>query len=431
MNRIHISWKKAIVLCLVFCLFGCDFTEFKNGEWLSSTERKEDLYIRVMPNSMDFGPDDGVNKQLSIESNTSWYISVKHDWCHVSLLSGTGSQELTVSCDKNSTNSNRYDTISVISNLGTEKIPVFQSSAPYYILIVDNRPVFNSSGETKTIFVQSNVEWRFKRHPVNSSGITKIGRNDNELSINVGNNPYAIERMDTIVVEGIEYTNLSDTIYVTQKPQPPYLKVNDLESSISLNFEKEKSSQTISIGSNAEWKVEVNDATWCDIIAPETKTGSRDGYVTVKVTENPIMGEARNATITISTTSGSPTITRTISVHQNKGDDPILRLVDEISTLHFDAIGGTLTFSIESNISWKITGTPSWCTITSTESSNNQTVTISAEKNTTSDIRSASLIISSNPASSKVSSISITLQQGTLDIPGGDDNPNPHYSRKR
>lgn len=431
MNRIHIKVEITYVIFLAFCLVGCDFKEINEGEWLSSSERKEELYIHVMPNSMDFGPDDGTNKQLSIESNTSWYISVKHDWCHVSLLSGTGNQDLTVSCDKNSTNSNRYDTISVISNLGTKEIPVFQSSAPYYILIVDNHPVFSSSGETQTIFVQSNVEWRFKRHPLNSSGITTIRKNDNELSLKVGNNPYAIERTDTIVVEGIEYTNLSDTIYITQKAQPPYLKVNDSESSISLNFEKGESSQTISIGSNAEWKVEVNGATWCDIVAPETKTGTRDGHVTVRVVENPIMGEARNATITISTISGSPTITRTISVHQNKGDDPILRLVDEISTLHFDATGGTLTFSIESNISWRITGVPSWCSITPTESFSNQTVTISAEKNTTSDIRSASLKISSNPASSKISSISITLLQGTLDIPGGDDNPNPHYSRKR
>lgn len=431
MNRIHIRLLKAFVIFLAFYLVSCDFKEFNEGEWLSTTEKQEELYMHVSPNTMDFGPNDGTTKPLSITSNTSWNISVTHDWCHVSVLSATGSLELTVYCDKNSTNNNRYDTIRVISTVETKKIPVFQSSAPYYISIVDNRPIFDSNGESKTIFVQSNVDWRFKRHPENSSGIATIRKDENELSLTVGNNLYAIERTDTIVVVGVEYTTLSDTIFITQKPQAPYLKVDGAETPVSLNFENGESTRTLTIGSNAEWKAEVNGAAWCSIIVPETKIGSKDGNLTLKVSENPILGDARNATVSITTTSGAPSITRTISIHQSKGDDPILRLPNGMSSFDFDANGNTQTFDIESNIAWKISGVPNWCSITPTESSLNQTVTIVAEKNVTTEKRSATITISSNPASSKVNSLTITLNQDPLDIPGGDDNPNPHYSRKR
>ncbi len=431
MNRIHINLQEVIILLLISFLTSCDFKEINGEEWISSTEKKEDFYIYISPNAMDFGPDDGNTKTLSITSNTSWNISITKDWCHVSDLSGIGSMGVDVFCDKNSTNSNRYDTIRVISSIETKEIPVFQSCAPYYISIVDNRPVFDNSGENKTIFVQSNVDWRFKRHPQNSSGIATIKKTGNELSLSVGRNPYAIERTDTIVVEGIEYTNLSDTIYIIQKPQDPYLKVNDYEEEISLNFGNGETTRTLSISSNADWTVEVNDETWCSIIAPETKNGSKDGILTFKVSENPIMGDARNTSVTITTTSGIPSITRTVSVYQSKGDDPILRLVNGISSLDFDAKGNTQTFSIESNIAWKVTGVPNWCSVEPAESTHNQTVTIVAEKNGTSEIRSATITISSNPASSKINPLTITLSQETLEIPGGNDNPNPHYIRKR
>lgn len=430
MNRIHIRLEKLFVTFFALCLVSCDFKELNEGEWLSTTEKQEELFMHVSPISMDFGPSDDTTKPLSITSNTSWNIAVRHDWCHVSSFSGTGSQELNVFCDKNTTNNNRYDTIRVISNVETKDIPVFQSSATYYISIVDDRPIFDCNGESKTVYVQSNVEWRFKRHPENSSGITTIKKTDNELTMIVGDNPYAIERTDTIVVEGVEHPTVSDTIYITQEPQAPYLTIDGAETSVLLNFENGESTRTLTVGSNAEWKVEVNGATWCSIIAPEAKVGSKDGNITIKVEENPVMSDERNAIISIVTTSCTPSINRTVSIHQSQGEEPVLRLADGIRTLDFDAKGNTQNLSIESNIAWKITGVPSWCSVTPTESSQNQIVTIIAERNGTSDKRSATITISANPISTKVNSLMVSINQDPLYIPGGDDNPNPHYSKK-
>lgn len=434
MNRIHIILERSYVIFLAFCMVSCDFKEFNEGEWLSTTEKQEELYIHVSPNSMDFGPNDGNTKPLSITSNTNWNISVTHDWCHVSVLSGTGSQELTVFCDKNSTNKNRHDTIRVISSVEPIKIPVFQSSAPYYISIVDNRPVFDSNGESKTIFVQSNVDWRFKRHPENSSGIATIRKIENELSLTVGNNPYAIERTDTIVVEGVEYTSLSDTIYITQKAKPPYLTINNLESPESMYIDDSGGTHSFSVESNAEWKINVtcdDQGSWCKLSSPSNGLGKESGNVSLSIEANSILSGQRSATIAITTISGSPSITRTFKLYQAKGPDGILKLADGVSELNLKGGGESLTFTIESNIGWKISNVPEWCTVSPTESSQTKTITVVAERNGTADKRSATLSISPNPSNSQVNTVTITLTQDALDIPGGGDNPNPHYSRKR
>lgn len=430
MNRLSILYS-AIILCLFISLNSCDFIEFGEGDWISSSEVKDDVYINTSPNSLSFDSNDENSKKMSIMSNTSWNISTKHDWCHVSLLSGVGNQELSIFCDNNRTNSPRYDTISIYSNKISKKIPVSQAAAPYYISIVDKYPVFNHNGETKSIYVQSNVDWKFRRHPESSIGITSIRKIDDELMLTVDENPYAFERTDTIIVEGVEFKNLSDTIYLSQKPQAPFLKVNDSDASINLNFDKNESTQSISISSNAEWKIEQDGSNWCSIIEPKSNIGSKDAILRIKVNENPVMGDARSAKITITTTSGSPTVTRTITVLQSNGDEPYIKISDENNTMSFDAKGEKLIMNVESNISWIITDIPSWCTITPSNSSLSQSVEITADRNSSSEKRSATIQINANPSSSMIEALYIILVQDPLDVPGGDDNPSPLYSNKR
>lgn len=420
-----------LLLCNIYCLVSCDFIEFNEGDWVSSSDSQSNLFINVMPSSMNFESNDENSKNLTISSNTSWNISVKHDWCHVSVLSGKGNKEISVYCDRNRTSNNRQDTITVSSNTVSRKIPVFQAAAPYYISIIDKYPVFNCGGETKSIFVQSNVDWKFKRHPESSIGITSIRKIDDELMLTVDENPYAFERTDTIIVEGVEFKNLSDTIYLSQKPQAPILKVNDSDASINLNFDKNESTQSISISSNAEWKIEQDGSNWCSIIEPKSNIGSKDAILRIKVNENPVMGDARSAKITITTTSGSPSVTRTITVLQSNGDEPYIKISDENNTMSFDAKGEKLIMNVESNISWIITDIPSWCTITPSNSSLSQSVEITADRNSSSEKRSATIQINANPSSSKIEALYIILVQDPLDVPGGDDNPSPLYSNKR
>lgn len=414
------------LLCNISCFISCDFTEFNEGDWACSSDSQDNVFINVMPISMNFESNDENSKNLTITSNTSWNISVKHDWCHVSVLSGNGNKEISVYCDRNRTSINRQDTIIVSSNIVFRKIPVYQAAAPYYISIIDKILEFNCKGETKSIYVQSNIDWKFKRHPESSSGISTIRKVDNELFLTIEENPYAIERTDTIVVEGVEYKNLTDTVYVTQKPQAPYLRINESEASINLNVDKTESTQSISISSNAEWKIDQDGSDWCSIIEPKSNIGSKDAILRIKVKENPVMSDARSAKITITTTSGSPTVTRTITIVQSKGDDPYIRINEEYKTLNFDAKGEKRIINVESNISWIISDIPSWCTITPSKSSLSQSVEITAARNSSSKKRSATIQINANPSSSKVDALSIILVQDPLDVPGSDDNPSPN-----
>ncbi len=385
----------------------------------------------VRPLSLDFSSDGGADS-LHIDCNTSWEIKNQTSWCHLPTTRGTGNKTLTITCKENTTNADRYDIISVSVQDSIIKIPVLQSGGRFYITIIDDHINIDKDGGSKTIYVQSNIDWLFKRHPANGVSVATVKPiNNNEVSFTVENNPYPVERYDTIVFYGEKYPHVTDTVYIRQSPQPAYLKINGSESTITQSFTNVGGSKTFSIESNSEWKAEVKEgSTWCRISSPTDKAGPGNGNLTLSIDTNPIGSQARTAIIQVTTTSGSPKVERTITVTQEKGTDPILRIQDNEDVLEFNAMGETRTLTIESNIDWKIAGAPDWCEVSPTESTGTKTVTLTAKKNTASSTRSSTLTISASSAYPNVPLITITLNQGTLDIPGGNDNPDPYYSRK-
>lgn len=98
-------------------------------------------------------------------------------------------------------------------------------------------------------------------------------------------------------------------------------------------------------------------------------------------------------------------------------------------TMTFEADGGQQQLAVRSNASWAVGSSETWCKPQVTTGYGNETVAIEVDKNTSTDKRSASVVVSTE---TKTITIRIT-QKGTeesSDIPGSGDNRPPSLQPK-
>ena len=395
---------------------GCGINELGEGEWVSTTEAVPEPELEVTPNSLGFGPNDDTRKPLVINSNVSWHITLNNDWCHVSSLSGTGRQELTVYCDNNTTNKDRNDVIRIISS-SLEKpreVSVFQSATLYYLnATVKNIQLDGRKDETAKFQVQSNTRWSVK----SLHNLGTMSQNGDEITLTVKRNTTASEKRDTIIVSSVEIESLADTIYVRQTAgEDPYLTINPE----SLNYENQGGVQKFAISTNVEWNLSLeSNKNWCQITSDTSGDGGAE--ISVSVSKNAANQPARDALLTIKSSAGN----KTLKIHQAAGDPGYLTASP--SPMNVNANAATLDLKVESNLDlWSVEMTnSSWCKLLTTEGSFDGTIQISVERNTTSEVRKATITIKSS-----IEPVKVTISQDVLQTPGGEDNPNPHYSRK-
>ena len=67
-----------------------------------------------------------------------------------------------------------------------------------------------------------------------------------------------------------------------------------------------------------------------------------------------------------------------------------------------------------------------WCKVRSNVTGLDGTVTVNVTKNTGTSARTANITLKSNAAN-----VTVSVNQDPLQVPGGDDNPNPNYAKKR
>ncbi len=141
------------------------------------------------------------------------------------------------------------------------------------------------------------------------------------------------------------------------------------------------STEKINVISNVAWTASSN-AEWCKV-SPEN--GNQSGEISVSVLENDTMNE-RIAEVTIK----SETLTRVVTIKQEFGQ--VLEVdVEEIS---FDCLGATAKVKITSNLSWIVTSSESWCTVSPESGKTSAEVTVSVNTNDGLSDREAVLTVS-------------------------------------
>ena len=191
-------------------------------------------------------------------------------------------------------------------------------------------------------------------------------------------------------------------IKIPDEEVPITLSVSDN----SLRIVSSGESQSVNITSNDEWHIK-KDASWLTVIP---SNGINSERVTVSAERN-TSTSSRNTTITIiSNISGVSA--QNISVTQAEAT----MLSVSPNSLYFAASGASHTFNITSNDGWYVSKEASWLTVSPSTGNNNRTVTVTADRNTATSSRNATITVRSNVSGVSAQNISVTQAEATTTL---------------
>ena len=177
----------------------------------------------------------------------------------------------------------------------------------------------------------------------------------------------------------------------------------------------ENGNGTILIASNTQW-TGISSDSWLNF-SPSSGSGNVQVSVSAYINNT---GVERSAILTF--TDQSNKVTAATIIIQKA---PVLTV--NPSSLNFASAGGSNSFSVESNISWNVSSSDSWCTVSPSYGSGNGNVTVNVAANPDPAARQTTITISGATLSS---SITIT-QDPNIEDPsigrndfGNDDNLN-------
>ena len=346
--------------------------------------------LSVSPKEMFFDQSGG-NQSLSISANTSWTIIENLSYLSLNQTSGTNNSNITVTCQSNTSSVSRSGLLKVVaSGLDTQIINISQIGATTLLNVTPGSMTFNSSGGTQKGLITSNTTWEVQENLTYIKVDSLSGVNNGGINITCDSNFSAVTRTGMITIIGKGAVN--KTINISQTGVPGFMSV----SPNALEFNEAGGKLYFLVKSNTNWTVSESLAH----ISLNKTTGSNADTVWVTCSPN---------TTTISKT-GQITITgvgvssQIVTVNQ-KGEQP--RLVVNPLNLAFTSAAGTKTLTLTSNIPWTISDSAAYLSSNVTTGSNNATITITCNANTSALPRNTTLYI----AGTGVSTIAIPVTQ--------------------
>ena len=251
-----------------------------------------------------------------------------------------------------------------------------QTPASPEISLDMNNMEFSAESGSKAFNIKSNTSWTVSSDQTWCSVSPTSGKNSGSVTVKVEENTQTSARTATVTVKS-EIGIL--TVKVTQ---------NEANAAISLDtstmeFTSSSGEQTFKITANTSWAVS-SDQTWCSV---SPTSGKNSGSVTVKVSEN-TQTSARTATITVKTDAG----TRTVSVTQSGASEQVSL---SVSDMEFAAGSGSKMLRITANTTWAVSSDNNWCSVSPTSGSNDGSVTVSVDENTSTSSRTATITVES------------------------------------
>lgn len=239
-----------------------------------------------------------------------------------------------------------------------------------------NNMEFSAESGSRSFNIKSNTSWTVSSDQTWCSVSPSSGKNSGSVTVKVEENTQTSARTATVTVKS-EIGIL--TVKVTQ---------NEANAAISLDtstmeFTSSSGEQTFKITANTSWTVS-SDQTWCSV---SPTSGKNSGSVTVKVSEN-TQTSARTATITVKTDAGN----RTVSVTQSGASEQVSL---SVSDMEFAAGSGSKMLRITANTTWAVSSDKNWCSVSPTSGSNDGSVTVSVDENTSTSSRTATITVES------------------------------------
>lgn len=195
----------------------------------------------------------------------------------------------------------------------------------------------------------------------------------------------------------------------------------------SLEFSAEQGeSQYVEISTNGEWYIDKNGIPDWVTLSPTKGSGTS----TISVTTNSRNEDEywdRQGRITIKAKKSNGAMTASDEREEGLFVMQTAMQKAEIdaspSSLNFSAEGGSTnskTITVKSNTSWTVNSNQSWCTVSPSSGSYNGTVEVTVQKNTSSSVRSASIIVMEGK-SGKTVTVSVSQESGFSHSIGRDE----------
>jgi hypothetical protein len=170
----------------------------------------------------------------------------------------------------------------------------------------------------------------------------------------------------------------------------------------AVTLEADGTGQSVNVSSNTSWTVRSDDS-W---LSCSPSGGSGGANITISASVN--TGEVRYSKITLTDRTGRATAE--VRVTQKAGKAETSLQVNK-TALSFQATSGNDSFTITSNTSWTVSSDQSWCKVSSTSGSNNGTITVNVDENTSTSARSATITVRAGDKSATV-----TVSQAAANI---------------
>ncbi|MDP4579978.1 MAG: hypothetical protein NWT07_04715, partial [Saprospiraceae bacterium] len=176
-------------------------------------------------------------------------------------------------------------------------------------------------------------------------------------------------------------------------------------SNASISIPSTGGSQNVDITSNTTWTVSESLA----YLSVRPTSGTNNGTITIKCDPN-TSTVARTGTITI---SGDGAASKSITFTQ-AGLAPVLNVTPD--SLVFQDTGGTQQISIESNMTWTLSESLTFVSLSATSGSNNRIIDVICQQNTSAVKRTGTITLSGTGVSPKIIRISQNAAAPTLSV---------------
>jgi hypothetical protein len=336
------------------------------SDYIDVIQDKAPEELSVSPTSKYFQHTGG-NSSLNVTSNISWSVNETIDWLSVSKSSSSFS----IQCDANETTNQRSATITVSGGSLSRQVQITQERAPDKLEVNPLSKTFTYTGGNSTITVNSNISWNVN---VTSNWLS-VSKSSNSFSIQCNANDTTSQRTATITVSG---GSLSRQVQITQSPAPERLDVNPT----SKNFSYTGGSDSVTVSSNLSWNA-IENTDWL------TVSKSSNSF-SIQCNANDTTSQ-RTATITVS--GGS--LSRQVQITQSPAPE---RLEVSPTSKNFNYTGGSDSVNVSSNLSWNVTESKNWLTVSKTSAS----FSIQCDANDTTSQRSATITVSGGSLSKQV-----------------------------
>ena len=369
---------RSILLLLLPLLCSCSEEQLPEGAQLSLIRQR--LHLRTT--SVAFGFNSELTQSIVVEGeNTPWTISGLPDWLSASPVSGNGAATITLTAKENASVDESKMALLTFSSTAsdyqfTKSISVSQPVAQVYITPSETSISFKAAGETKTLTINSNVEWSAKS---SESWLTVEKVNSTQLRIAAKEN--LANKTNTASIQ-LMRSGTTTTIFTIAATQT---EAGVTGSADEIVFSVDGEMKTTSINAEASWTAYSYNSSWISV--------------------TPASGSAGSKTLTITTTANNSSTARSGYVYVRIGTTDKLSIpisqegisyTTSKSSLTLKSTSETVSFTIESNTSsnWSVISKPEWLEVKpASGGKGSTTIVVTPKDNPNTTSRSGSIIL--------------------------------------